>query len=750
MSANPLSPIPPLGPTTGMTQAPASGRFKPIDPLRVLRQNIRILIVAAVVGLLLGGGLWFALRKFAPQYTSIAQLRVSAGLQSAEAIGTVESIGHLDIMNAQMQNEVMSIKSQGVLQEAIVRPAVQDTKWFAQFDGDLRMARETLEQDNLSVSPVTGTTLIQLSVQTRHADDAPVILDAIMTVYLQKLQSDSSRESEGTRRAFLQEQQRADDMVRQLEAQIREYTSVEELETSNISTSAEAIRYAELAQAETQLEMGVENAKISAENLAKSAAEGNYEPTADDLLTMESMPVILGIKQRIKQFRELERTFAAELGENHRITRQYQSQIEAAELEKKLEMEQLFQKLQRQKLDQAQQALTGLEGSLAQLRIKLAEAKRQMTDLTDKVTRYKQLTDNLEIAQAKFREADAKLAEIRVLKERPEANRVRLQAGATIPRMTFPKMTVIVPGVTFFVLLLTTGVVFLRELLDQRVSSPSDVKLLEDAELLGVLPDVNEDPSGKGVIERIVQKDPSGLLAETFRQVRTAILAKMDRRGYKTLLLVGAQKSVGTSSLTHNLATSLAFNGRKVLIIDANFRRPAQHKLARLGGEHGLSEVLDGTADVDETIEKSEDLSLWVLAAGNGHEIHPEVFEGQKFRRMLSELETRFDIILIDAPPALLASDSQMLAKHVDAIALVLRAGQDKRGMIGRMIRQLDGHRADLLGVILNGVRSSVGGYFRKNYRDYYQYRNGAGNGHRRPAKSSRIETEADQAAPTE
>src|SRR5690606_33866781 len=96
-------------------------------------------------------------------------------------------------------------------------------------------------------------------------------------------------------------------------------------------------------------------------------------------------------------------------------------------------------------------------------------------------------------------------------------------------------------------------------------------------------------------------------------------------------------------------------------------------------------------------------------------------------RGLLGDLETQYDLILIDAPPALVASECQLLAKHVDAIAPVVRAHKEKRGMISRMLRQLDGYRADVLGIVLNGVRSAAGGYFRKSYQEFYDYRE---NGH--------------------
>ena len=105
------------------------------------------------------------------------------------------------------------------------------------------------------------------------------------------------------------------------------------------------------------------------------------------------------------------------------------------------------------------------------------------------------------------------------------------------------------------------------------------------------------------------------------------------------------------------------------------------------------------------------------------------MLEGTAFRALLGRLESEYDLILIDAPPALLTSDSQLLAKHVDAIGVVVNAGVDKRGMIERMLGKLDGQRADVLGLILNGVRSAAGGYFRKSYQDFYRYNTGDRNG---------------------
>ena len=89
---------------------------------------------------------------------------------------------------------------------------------------------------------------------------------------------------------------------------------------------------------------------------------------------------------------------------------------------------------------------------------------------------------------------------------------------------------------------------------------------------------------------------------------------------------------------------------------------------------------------------------------------------------MLAKLEAEYDLLIIDAPPAFLTSDAQLLSRHIDAMLLVSRAQVDTRGMLQRLHRELDGQRADILGVMLNGVEAAVGGYLKRNFREFHEY----------------------------
>jgi capsular exopolysaccharide synthesis family protein len=276
--------------------------------------------------------------------------------------------------------------------------------------------------------------------------------------------------------------------------------------------------------------------------------------------------------------------------------------------------------------------------------------------------------------------------------------------------------------VAFLLTAIVAGLVFLKEMLDTRVKSPACAKLLPKVDLLGVIPDADEDPSGAQSIDMVVARDPSGLLAESFRQLRTEVLARMDAKGFKTLMVASSQSDGGASTVASNLAVSLAYNGRKVLIIDANFRRPVQHRYFGLEPKPGFAEYLHNYQSVDSVVQATNIENLDLLAIGDADDHILERIESNGFSKAMTELKQKYDLVLIDTPPMAIVGDSRQIANRVDASLLVVRAIQEKRGLVSRIINQLKQADGELIGVALNGVRSSAGGYFRRNYREFYDY----------------------------
>lgn len=765
MTANPLTPIPPIGPTTAVGPTPVASRFKPLDPLKILRQYTRLLVITGVVGIVLGVVIWYSLLKTAPSYQSSATLIVTPPQNPLTSTGTDQlSVGgNNQGLELFIRTQVYQIMSEDVISTVIKREDVRATQWFQAFGQDTQKARESLQED-LKSMPVTGTQLIKLTMNTREPKDAQVILEAVMDVYLNQLSINRLTQNSRILSELRRMGERLDEEIRLLNDRMRDYRQRNDLARIEVQNQEATVEYNMLIEEDTKLRFAADQAKASYMALAKAQQEGVIlEASPEELKIVENDPAIRTRDERLRQLREERDIMVQRFGENHRAIVEIDLRMEATRQERKRELDRLLAAAQAVKLDISSKNANALESAVLGLRPKLEEARARVTDLTTKLQEYKFMEESLVTAKERRSQVDENLY-IRQAQESAGGN-VSKQTAPTTPNLTFPRVTVVVPGVTFLFVGAVVGLIFLVEMLDQRVKSPSDVKMLPNAELLGVLPDGAEDPSGNVPIENVVKHYPTGLMAESFRHVRTALLTRMDRRGYKTLVVVGAKPGSGTSAVVGNLALSLAYNGRKVLVIDANFRRPAQHQMFDVPREPGLVDVLQHGISVERAIRQVSEPAMSVLPAGTGEDAPPELLEGPQFRRMLTTFEAQYDMVLIDAPPALLASEGQLLAKHVDALALVVRAMSDKRGMVERMLRVLDGQRADVLGIVLNGVRSTAGGYLRQSYQEFYRYRSGAsskaaygaarrampeepaasGNGHDEPTNGSRADDITDE-----
>jgi succinoglycan biosynthesis transport protein ExoP len=730
MNTHPVPPIPIPG-----AQPPANSRFKPIDPMRVLRQHVKLLSIVAIIGVVIGVGVWYGLLKVMPRYASSAQLRVSEGVVDVDKVRTGDLFaGPVAAMEAYIKSEVYKIQSEDIIIKALNNATVRNSQWFGGYmtdkgTPDFNKAREELLEDHLRVSMIRDTQLINVTVWMRFEEDCQKISQAIVDVYLKRVGTDTDNLVGSRRRSLVAEQNRIDRDVVNLTTEIEEFAREHDLTSLDARLEEAAIDMQKRIdiRAEKQFELtGFSKAYAAA--LDKQNAGGGQ--TASDILSVAGDDAIRFRDERLRSLREQREVSLYDYGENHRILKSIDRQITATEGERDREVERLIREREEAMLSGYKSTIESLTEEIVEYDDQIIVLQQKLVDLNVHQTKYATLQTRVAVANDQRRTLEESLSEVRLIEDMTEARPVQLQANPSLPELVFPKIELVVPGVTFLLVSMVGGLIFLRELMDQSIKSPADIKLLKEAELLGILPHADEDPSGPSSVERVVEKYPTGLLAEAYRQVRTALLGKMDRRGYKTLLIASAQPGSGASSVAHNLATSLAFNGRKVVILDTNFRRPTQHQFVDADNDRGLVDILLYGASLDDMLLTVHDPDISVLPTGRAGDAAPELLDGARFRSLLAELETRFDIVLIDAPPALLSSECQVLAKQVDAVASVVRAGSDKRGMIDRMIGQLAGQRADLLGIVLNGVQSSVGGYFRASFRDFYRYReNGESNG---------------------
>jgi capsular exopolysaccharide synthesis family protein len=257
-------------------------------------------------------------------------------------------------------------------------------------------------------------------------------------------------------------------------------------------------------------------------------------------------------------------------------------------------------------------------------------------------------------------------------------------------------------------LLLGCAAALVRDFTDQSLRSSADITTALDAPILGALPHMPgaTNPMASG---RKVDLEPAGDVAETYRTIRTAVFFGTPDRESRTILVTSPAEREGRSTFAANLAISMAQAGKKVILVDADFRNPVQHRVFECRGTIGLSSVLTSGETLERTIQASGVAGLDVLTSGPVPSNPAEILNSQLFAEVLEELSVRYDHVVIDSPPVTDFADARVLAAICSVTILVLRAQTSTRRGVARSRHALEAVGAQLLGVVVNDVPSSGG-----------------------------------------
>jgi capsular exopolysaccharide synthesis family protein len=213
--------------------------------------------------------------------------------------------------------------------------------------------------------------------------------------------------------------------------------------------------------------------------------------------------------------------------------------------------------------------------------------------------------------------------------------------------------------------------------------------------------------------ELVVKDDRSGLVAEAFRSLRASVAMNMHAENQRTFLLTSAVPSEGKSFSSANFAATLAQQGLKTLLIDADLRKPTISKI--FFGMHrkpGLSEVLLGKVSLADAANPSGIEGLSVLSAGGRASNPSELLAGQPLRDLINEALRTYDRVVIDSAPVLAVSDTFLIAPSVEVLCLVVRSFMTPRRMVSRAIKGLSEVRVKPVGIVFNGLPDGGGAYY--------------------------------------
>jgi capsular exopolysaccharide synthesis family protein len=363
--------------------------------------------------------------------------------------------------------------------------------------------------------------------------------------------------------------------------------------------------------------------------------------------------------------------------------------------------------------------------------------RQVQTELEDEIRQTRENAINIAKRATEYRttSVEAERLQDRIGRVNEGLERLRLASALTQPNITVvqyppvpseksePQLFLYIPAVILFSLVIGLGLTLGIEFMDTRLRTPAEVERQVGLPLLGSVPDLTEDeqlPLNTDVM-LVSYSHPHSLLAESFRQLRTSLAFASDQP-VRTLLVTSPGPADGKSTVAANLAMAMARGGNRVLLVEANFRRPVLGGVFDVPDSVGLTNVLVGLNSVDEAIQATRIGNLDVVPGGGMPPSPADLLGSESMARFLQEQADRYDRIIIDGAPLLVVTDNLLLAEMVDGVVMVLRANENKRGPAQRAARVIYDLNAHFLGAVLNAVRATAGGYFRQAYQAYYDY----------------------------
>ncbi len=328
-----------------------------------------------------------------------------------------------------------------------------------------------------------------------------------------------------------------------------------------------------------------------------------------------------------------------------------------------------------------------------------------------------------------------------VLKRLEEISLVKGRGGAEIQtihppglgRQIQPNLQSTMLTASVLSILVGLGLAFLVDAADRRFRSPDEIRNDLGLPVVGHIPQIPgakaRGKSGKSSktsdaglpMELRTVHAPRGRIAEAYRAVRTAIYFSTRGGGPQVIQVTSPTPGDGKTTLAANLAVSIAHSGKRVLLVDADFRRPRCHKLLRLKNDLGLANVIEDSVEWLDAVQATEIENLSALTCGKRPKQPSELLTSQRFEELLELFREKFDIVIVDTPPVMAVTDPLNVAPRVDGVLLVLRLSKNARAAARQTLDALEEVGGNVLGVVVNGVGKG------QQYGAYGSSKNGYG-----------------------
>jgi capsular exopolysaccharide synthesis family protein len=694
------------------------------DVWRVIKQRKTLISITFVLLYTLVVGSTAVIWKFAPAFPAEAYVQLIPPSTDPYMLG--EERLPKDYVQAQLNTITNEMKSNETLLDLLKQEVIKNTQFYRWYGEGEKGQNDCLEslKDQLAITPVRDSYLIRVAISTRYKREAVDIVNTLAERFVERSRSMATDDRMSRVNQLIDTQSAVEEQLAEIRRRIADLRAQRDMpalesertvlsDTISMFMNTKAELLARLKDIEAQLDT------------MRGSDPRNMPLSAEMKLMIETDPELRAYRQQVEAIDvEMEVLLDGVLGRDHRqmqLFRQRRDLLAAKEAARRELLIDDFRARQREALDQER---ARIRNTLASVQEQLAEHENEQRDLDAAITRLESLLRDEERISHQLGEVGLKVREAQH-QHAVEAREGRLSVASRAKEAVWPSRPqplIYLGGGFVLAAIVAVGIAFLREVTDQAVRTPVDVARFGHLSVLGSVPQLDDEEADIDAVEEATRQAPQSLVAEQFRQIRAHLMFSGPIESQRVLLITSPSPDDGKTSIAINLAVTLAQGNQRVLLVDCNFRRPGLHRAFAGTRPEGLSNVLVGHLRFDQAVTPTEVPSLHVLTSGPMPPNPAELLGSPQMRTLLETARQQYDRVILDGPPCLLMSDALVIAIQVDAVVMVARAGESSKGALRRARDQMQRINARVIGAILNGIQARPGGYYRKQYRDFYDY----------------------------
>ncbi len=336
----------------------------------------------------------------------------------------------------------------------------------------------------------------------------------------------------------------------------------------------------------------------------------------------------------------------------------------------------------------------------------------------EQTTALSRLRTQLNEAQVRYTEAFNNLNQLQQAQAKESSNIVLIETAQ--PSTTPIRPNILTNTILAIIIgsLVAVGLIFLIEYLDDTVKSQEQVLADTKLSTLGAIAQIKASDPSESIIAFTSPRDP---LSEAYRVLRTNLGFSAIDGALRSIVVTSGSPGEGKSTTAANLAIVMAQAGKRVVIIDSDLRRPVQHKILSVGNNRGLTTaLLDNETPVTFHLQNTKIKGLRILSSGPIPPNPAEILSSQRMQNLIDELYDEADVLVFDTPPVLTVTDAAVLSPQVDGTLFVVQVGKTRRDTLVQAVERVMKTNAHPLGVVLNRIKPSHGGYYYYQYYDTY------------------------------